>query len=241
MITSNDNERLKLIRKLRDRKWRDREGMFATEGEDLLRSGIEAGWAPVDVLVAPGSGIAGVEVEPDLLDGVSALGSGTRAIAIWRIPEGDERTGAAVYLHGVGDPGNVGTIVRTAAALAGTVVVLGAGSADPYAPKAVRASMGSIFATPPRRGGVEDTLEPRIALVAHGGIDLDAAIDRVGGTPTICLGAEREGLPDAVIAACGASATIPLRLGAESLNVAAAAAIALQRISSTGSRAGERT
>ncbi len=53
MITSNDNEKLKLIRKLRDRKWRDREGMFATEGEDLLRAGIDAGWTPVDVLVTP--------------------------------------------------------------------------------------------------------------------------------------------------------------------------------------------
>jgi RNA methyltransferase, TrmH family len=241
MITSNDNERLKLIRKLRDRKWREREGMFATEGEDLLKAALEAGWEPVAVLVTPGSGIDGTEVEPDLLDGVSALGSGTRVIAVWRIPEEPLESGPAVYLHGVGDPGNVGTIVRTAAALTGSRVILGAGSADPYSPKAVRASMGAIFAIPPGRGRVEDTSGPRIALVAHGGSGLDEAIAAVDGTPTVCLGAERDGLPAVVVDACEATATIPLQPGTESLNVAAAAAIALQRISSTGSRRAGKT
>ena len=236
MITSNDNERLKLVRKLRDRKWREREGMFATEGEDLLSAGIDAGWRPAEVLVAADSGIAGVEVEPDLLDGAATLGSGTRVIAIWRIPAepiGDE---PVVYLHGVGDPGNVGTIVRTAAALAGARVVLGAGSADSYSPKAVRASMGALFATPPARGRVEETPGPRVALVAHGGADIDAAIAGLSGSATLCLGAERDGLPPVVLEACDVSATIPLQSGAESLNVAAAAAIGLQRISSIGSR-----
>ena len=241
MITSNDNDRLKLVRKLRDRKWREREGMFATEGEDLLAAGIDNGWSPVDVLVAPGSGIAGVEVEPELLAGVSALGSGTRAIAIWRVP--DEAHAArppSIYLHGVGDPGNVGTIVRTAAALTGGRLALGPGTADAYSPKCVRASMGSIFSAPPVRGGVDAVPEPRIGLVAHGGEGLDEAIDRLGPDVALCLGAERDGLPEDVVSACAAVATIPLLEGAESLNVAAAAAIALQRISSTGSRAGER-
>jgi len=236
MITSNDNERLKLVRKLRDRKWRQREGLFATEGEDLLTAGIDAGWGPVDVLVAPGSGISGVEVEPDLLAAASTLGSGTRVIAVWPLPATDEAVAApAVYLHGVGDPGNVGTIVRTAAALAGARVMLGAGSADPWSPKAVRASMGAVFAAPPVRGGIEVTPGARIGLVAHGGEDLDGILARFGTEATICLGAERDGLPEEVLSGCDATATIPLRAGAESLNVAAAAAIALQRISSTGS------
>jgi len=243
MITSNDNERLKTVRKLRDRKWREREGMFATEGEDLLSAGLAAGWSPVDVLVPPDvsfDGVEAIEVEPHLLDGVSTLGSGTRAIAVWRVPPEPDEGGPAVYLHGVGDPGNVGTIVRTAAALTGSRVVLGAGSADPYSPKAVRASMGAIFGTPPGRGRVEDTSAPRIALVAHGGAGLDEAIASLGAEPTVCLGAEREGLPDVIVDACDATATIPLLAGTESLNVAAAAAIALQRISSTGSRAGQK-
>jgi len=237
LITSSDNSKLSLIRKLAARKWREREGAFVTEGEDLLAAGRAAGWEPREVLVAAGSGLDGDEVEPELLDAVSALGSGTRVIAVWSTPDaaGD---GAAVYLHGVADPGNVGTIVRTAASLTGARVVLGPGSADPYSPKAVRATMGALFAAPPARGVVGDTPSPRIGLVAHGGGELDAAISRLDGAPTLCLGGEREGLPDDVLALCDSVATIPLAVGAESLNVAAAAAIGLQRISSLVSGGG---
>jgi RNA methyltransferase, TrmH family len=235
MITSSDNSKLSLVRKLQARKWRDREGAFVTEGEDLLAAGLAAGWAPREVLVAAESGIEGDEVEPELLAGVSTLGSGTRVIAVWTVPE-PATEGAAVYLHGVSDPGNVGTIVRTAASLTGARVVLGSGSADPYSPKAVRATMGALFASPPARGRVEDTPAPRLGLVAHGGEDLDAALAGLTGVPTLCLGSEREGLPDVVVAGCDAVATIPLVAGAESLNVAAAAAIGLQRISSTAAR-----
>jgi TrmH family RNA methyltransferase len=238
VITSSDNERLKRVRKLRDRKWRDREGLFATEGEDLLSAGIDAGRSPVDVLVAPGTGISGIEVEPDLLDAVSTLGSGTRVIAVWERPADGAGDGPAVYLEGVGDPGNVGTIVRTAAALTGARVVLGPGCADAYSPKAVRASMGSLFAAPPVRAEIAATPAPRVALVAHGGADLDPALSGLGERPTLCLGAERSGLSASAIEACDATATIPLRPGAESLNVAAAAAIALQRISSLAASGG---
>jgi TrmH family RNA methyltransferase len=73
---------------------------------------------------------------------------------------------------------------------------------------------------------VGETPAPRVGLVAHGGEGLEA----LAGAATICLGAEREGLPPEVLAACDATATIPLRGGAESLNVAAAAAIACERL-----------
>jgi TrmH family RNA methyltransferase len=242
MITSNDNAKLKLVRKLRERKGREREGLFATEGEDLLAAGLAAGARPRFVLIAAGGGVdggpSGEEVEPELLAGASALGSGTRAIAVWERPAGrpDSAAGAApvpapcVYLHGVADPGNVGTIVRTADALLGATVALGPDCADAYGPKAIRASMGSIFARPPlRAAAVEGTPAPRVALVAHGG---GAGLEALDGAATVCLGAEREGLPESVLAACGATATIPLRQGgAESLNVAAAAAIACARMS----------
>lgn len=234
MITSPDNSKLKLVRKLRDRKWREREGLFLTEGEDLLDAGRAAELDPVAVLVAAGTGIAGEQVDERLLAEASALGSGTRVIAIWPIPEGRaDGTGAGcVYLHGVSDPGNVGTIVRTTAALSGGEVVLGPGSADAWAPKAVRASMGAIFARPPRRGGVESTPRPRVAFVAHEGDAIEAALEGLDEPPTICLGSERSGLGADVLAACERSATIPVRPGAESLNVAAVAAVALHRISS---------
>ena len=235
MITSTDNEKLKLVRKLADRRHRDREGLFVTEGEDLLEAGLRAGREPRFALTAPGSGLDGEEVEPDLLAAVSALGSGTRVIAVWPQRWGKPAGPVCVYLHGVGDPGNVGTVVRSAHALVEGSVVVGPGCADPHSPKAVRASMGSIFGPDLARGGVGETPVPRVGLVAHGGSAPIAAPPPM----TLCLGGEREGLPAEVLEACDEAWTIPLRAGgAESLNVAAAAAIALQRISSAAAEGG---
>jgi RNA methyltransferase, TrmH family len=229
MIESPHNEKLKLVRKLGERKHREHEGAFATEGEDLVEAGLAAGAEPRFVLVAAGSGLDGEEVEPSLLATVSSLASSTRAIAVWPQQWAEPGGSPCLYLHGVGDPGNVGAIVRTAHGLLGGAVVLGPDCADPFSPKAVRASMGSIFAQPVARGGVEDTPAPRLAMVAHGGAPLAEAV----AAATVCLGAEREGLSDEVLAACASRATIPLRPGgAESLNVAAVAAICAERISS---------
>jgi RNA methyltransferase, TrmH family len=224
VITSKDNEKLKLIRKLAERKHREREGLFVAEGEDLVAAAAAAG-APAEFVLR-----AGEDVEAKLLDSVSTLGSGTRVIGVYpRVWAGsDDRL--CVYLHGVSDPGNVGAIIRTAHALLDAPVVAGPGTADPFSPKAVRASMGSIFANPPIEGGIENLARPVVGLVAHDGEPPD---DRpVGG---LCLGSEREGLPPEVVDSCDRLWTIPLRPGgAESLNVAAAAAIALGRISSAG-------
>ncbi|HEV2728067.1 MAG TPA: RNA methyltransferase, partial [Solirubrobacterales bacterium] len=200
-------------------------------------AGLAAGAEPRFVLVAAESGLDGEQVEPGLLAKASALGSGTRAIAVWPLPPGDATqlspvcgdNCVCVYLHGVADPGNVGTIIRTVDALIGGPVVLGPDCADPFSPKATRASMGSIFSRPPAKAGIEATGEPRVAFVPHGGEELDT----LAGAATVCLGAEREGLPDEVVAACERRVTIPLREGGpDSLNVAAAAAIAAQRLSS---------
>jgi RNA methyltransferase, TrmH family len=229
MIESPHNEKLKLVRKLRERKHRERERLFVSEGEDLVEAGLAAGAEPHFMLTAAGSGLGGEEVEPELLAAVSTLGSGTRAIAVWPQRWAEALRPPCLYLHGVGDPGNVGAIVRSAHALLDGTVVLGPDCADPFSPKAVRASMGSVFASPPARGAVGETPAPRAALVAHGG---DGTV-ALGVAATVCLGAERAGLPAEVLAACDARVTIPLRAGgAESLNVAAAAAIAAERISS---------
>jgi RNA methyltransferase, TrmH family len=229
MISSPHNEKLKLVRKLRDRKHREREGLFASEGEDLVEAGLAAGMEPRTLLTAAGSGLGGVEVEPELLASVSTLGSGTRAIAVWPQRWTDSLRSPCLYLHAIADPGNVGAIVRTAHALVEGTVALGPDCADPFSPKAVRASMGSIFTQPLARFSIEETPAPRVALVAHGGEEL-AALDSAA---TICLGAEREGLPPEVLAQCDVEVTIPLRAAAaESLNVAAVAAIVCERISS---------
>lgn len=226
MITSPHNEKLKLIRRLQRRRARERDGLFVGEGEDLLAAARAAGAEPVELLTAAGEGLGGTEVEPALLDRFSALGSGSRAIGVWERRWAEQPVAPCVYLHGVGDPGNVGAVVRTALALVGGSVVLGPGCADPFGIRAVRASMGAVFAEPLVSAAVEATPEPRAALVAHGGEPPDALEEAT----TICLGAEREGLPDEILASCEVRVTIPIRQGVESLNVAAAAAIALQRI-----------
>jgi TrmH family RNA methyltransferase len=227
-ITSPHNENLKLIRRLGRRRTRERDGLFVTEGEDLVAAGRAAGAEPVELLTAAGEGLGGTEVEPALLDRFATLASGTRAIGVWRQIWAEQVEAPCVYLHGVSDPGNVGAVIRTAQALVGGSVVLGPECADPFGPHAVRASMGAVFSEPLLRSGIDATPEPRAALLAHGGEPLDA----LDGAATICFGAEREGLPEPTVEHCDVRVTIPLRDGAESLNVAAAAAIALHRIAS---------
>jgi TrmH family RNA methyltransferase len=222
-ITSPNNEQLKEIRKLAGRKWRDKLRQFVAEGEDLMAAADAAGWEPLARLVAEGSGLDGDEVRPHLLAQVSQLGSGTRALGVYGQRWAAEPAGpVCLALWGVNDPGNVGTALRGALAFGAASVALGPGTADPYGPKAVRASMGALFEVPVAR--VRDPGElpgRRIALVAHGGEPLEALDEDV----TLLVGAEREGLPADVVAACDAVATIPVR--AESLNAAMAATVAL--------------
>ena len=224
MITSAQNPHLKDIRRLQRRRTRDAVGRFVAEGEDLLAAADAARWPAIERYCAAGSGLEGVEVAPEALHAVSALGSGTRALAVyeqrWAAPAGP----VCVALWGVADPGNVGTVLRGAAAFGAASVALGPGCADPYGPKAVRASMGAIFTVPVARvGRVEELRGERIALVAHKGEPLRGPSDA-----TIVVGAEREGVPPEVVAACDRVAHIPI--ATESLNAAMAATIALYEL-----------
>ncbi len=221
MITSHHNPLLKDIRRLAARRER---GRFVAEGEDLLAAAQESGWKPVHLLRA------GVEVSEDALAKVSSLGSGTRALAVF-----EERWAPApvgplcVALWGVKDPGNVGTVLRAALAFGVDSVVLGPGTADPYGPKAVRASMGAIFAVAvARAASIEELPGERVALDARRGEPL-----RGGGrgrveTISLVVGAEREGLPQDVLDACDRAAHIPI--ANESLNAAMAATLAVYEL-----------
>jgi TrmH family RNA methyltransferase len=221
MITSPHNEKLKRIRKLGSRRERERTGLFVAEGEDLVAAAAAAGVEPELVLVA------GEDVEPALLDAVSTLGSGTRVIAVCRQRWSQIPTAQlCVYLHGVADPGNIGAIVRSAHALGDGPVVLGPGCADPYSPKAVRASMGSVFARPPARAELAALTGTKLALDV--GAPASLADLEVEPPVVICLGAEREGLPTELEWELDARARIPMRPdGPQSLNVAMAATVAL--------------
>jgi RNA methyltransferase, TrmH family len=222
-ITSPHNEALKEVRKLHGRRWRDKLASFVAEGEDLIEAAEAAGWPASAVYVAEGSGLPGIAVAPHVLADVSQMGSGTRAIGVfaqrWSSPVGP----SCVALWGVNDPGNVGTVIRSALAFGAGSVALGPGTADPFGHKAVRASMGALFSVPVAR--VRDVSElpgRRVALVAREGVPLS----ELSGDVTFVVGAEREGLPDAVVSACDDVAHIPIA-HADSLNAAMAATVAL--------------
>ncbi len=218
MITSRDNDTLKLVRKLLGaRKHRDETGLFAAEGEDLVAAAHAAGIEPLHLLVA------GETVESELLAAVSTLAHPAREIGVYRaadLPRGRRELGLGLWQ--LADPGNVGTLIRTADAF-DACVALSPECADPLSPKGLRASAGAVFRVP-----VVDWDElpgRRIALVAHGGESL-ADVDLTRPV-SIVLGAERQGLPVEVESACDLRVSIPLPGAAESLNVAAAGAIAL--------------
>jgi TrmH family RNA methyltransferase len=208
------------VRKLRDRRWRDKLGLFVVEGEDLVEAGLAAGLEPADRLVA------GDDVVPALLAEVSALAHPPRVVAVFRrdgLPRGTRPVTLALW-H-VADPGNVGTLLRAADAFRAGVA-LSAGCADPTGPKALRASMGSVFRVP-----LSDFDEPvgrRIAFVPRDGTPLPEL--RVDGDVILVLGAEREGLPPEVLERCDERTSIPQPGEAESLNVAMAGTVALYEL-----------
>jgi RNA methyltransferase, TrmH family len=226
-ITSPHNERLKEVRKLHRRRGRDRAGRFVAEGEDLLAAADAAGWTSVERYCAAGSGLPGVEVEAEVLAAASTLGSGTRALAVYEQRWAPAPSGPlCVYLHGVRDPGNVGTVMRAALAFGAGSVALGAGCADPWSPKAVRAGMGAVFAVPLARADVGELPGERVALAAGEGEPLRGP---AAGDVTVLVGAERAGLPVRVRRAADRVAHIPIARG-DSLNAAMAATVALYEL-----------
>jgi RNA methyltransferase, TrmH family len=200
------------IRRLHDKRWRDKLELFFVEGEDAVDA---ATAAPVDLL------LAGENVEPKLLADVASAPHAPRVIGVYRRADlpAWERRDATLALWHVADPGNVGTLIRTAESF-GAAIALSDGCADPTSPKALRASAGSIWRVP--LGTWNELGGRRVALVAHGGEPL-SSVD-LSGPVTFLLGAERTGLPAGLER--DVDATIPIA-GAESLNVAVSGALAL--------------
>jgi TrmH family RNA methyltransferase len=228
-ITSKTNRHLIEIRKLAGASARARSGRFVAEGEDLVMAADAAGIVPVYALSARGAAgatrVGSMEVEPELLASVSALRSGSRVVGVYEQRWQQRVAGPLVVaLWGVRDPGNVGTVIRAAHAFGASCVALGPSCADPYGPKAVRASMGAIFATPLARVARLAELPGRVIALAtraeralRGPLACDA---------TLLVGGEREGLPGELLAQCDEVRSIP-QLAGDSLNAAMAATIAL--------------
>ncbi len=225
-IASTHNPRLKAVRRLHTKRERARTGTFLAEGEDLIAAAARAGRPALEGYRLAGSGLGQEDfhdVERAALASVSALGSSTRVLAVYEQRWGPATGPLCVYLHRVGDPGNVGTVLRSAHAFGASCVALGPGCADPHGPKAVRASMGAIFDVQLAR--VHDLSElpgERIALLADAPEPLRGP---AGDGVTLLVGAEREGLPDQIAAACERAARIPI--ASDSLNAAMAATVAL--------------
>jgi len=228
-ITSSHNEKLKEIRKLRARRReRERDDRFVAEGEDLLDAADAAGWEPVERLCAAGSGLPGDPVLPELLAEVSGLGSGVRTLAVYEARWAAHPVGPlCVYLHGVRDPGNVGAILRSAEAFGGSCVAVGPKTADPYGPKAVRASMGAIFNVPVVR--LDDASQlPGQTVALDAAAEAQLADLALEDEVSLLVGAERDGLPPELVAGADHAARIPI--ATHSLNAAMAATVALYEL-----------
>ncbi|HZU40911.1 MAG TPA: RNA methyltransferase [Solirubrobacteraceae bacterium] len=231
-ITSPHNEKLKEVRKLAARRRaRSESGRFVAEGEDLLAAADAAGWVALERLCADGSGLPGTPVAPELLAAISGLGSGTRTLAVYEERWAERALGPlCVYLHGVHDPGNVGAVLRSAHAFGASCVALGPDCADPFSPKAVRASMGAVFAVPVARAAPRDLPGLRVALAAGEGVPIwEMGHADPPGSVTLLVGAERTGLPAEVVEAADIVAHIPI--ATHSLNAAMAATVALYETS----------
>lgn len=252
-LTSARNPQLKLLRTLANKRARRELRLMVAEGEDLVIAGLEHGVQPTVVFVDADrvgevTGLLGritdaseaYAVPRQLLATASQLAAPPRVVAIlpqpgpFAFPDVAFPPSLGLWLAGVADPGNVGTLVRTAAALGADWVALGAGSADPFNPRAIRAAMGSTFAIPLLEGVRGEDLASRrgfrivAAVLEDGHPPWDADLR---GPIVIALGGEREGLAPG-LAELGGSleverVTIPQTHGAESLNVSAAGAILL--------------
>jgi RNA methyltransferase, TrmH family len=230
-ITSKSNPHLKELRKLHDRKHRERTGLFLAEGEDMLNAALKHGQVPQTVYfdaavrLALPDGVEQVAVDRKVLDGAGTLGSGSRVLGVWR-QNWAELDAPSLYLHDVADPGNVGTILRAAEAFGAGTVALSPRTADPFGPKAVRASMGAIFGQPVVRTTWDQARAASnlaVALVPGEGAALRELT--LPGSPLFVLGAERTGLPPEIVAACDQVTHIPV--GTDSLNVAMTATLCL--------------
>ena len=199
-ITSPHNQKLKEIRKLRGAPALARAaGRFVAEGEDLLEAADAAGWEPSSAIAPPAAACRASRSSPSCWRRHPDSASGTRALAVYEERWAPSPLGPlCVYLHGVHDPGNVGAVLRSAHAFGASCVALGPDTADPFGPKAVRASMGAVFAVPLARTDDVAALPGTTIALASGrgraaGGRLDPSRSR---DSTLLIGAEREGLPE---------------------------------------------
>ncbi|MFF0263948.1 TrmH family RNA methyltransferase [Kribbella sp. NPDC004536] len=253
-LLTAQSARIKQARRLATRAFRRKAGRFLVEGPQAVREALEHRELVVEVYAEPAvatrhrdlydlaaaAGVAWFEVDRAAIDALSETVTSQGVVAVCTLVNVPLRTDSLQLVAAgvqVRDPGNVGTLIRTADAAGADAVVLSAESVDPHNPKAVRASVGSIFHVPVttdvdivsavgawRAQGLQV-----LAADGYGATDLDTCID--DGTlakPTVWLfGNEAHGLPDGINALVDHSVKVPIYGRAESLNLATAAAVCL--------------
>jgi TrmH family RNA methyltransferase len=254
-ITAVSNPRIKSIKALSQKKNRDQEGTFLVEGMKLVRDAHENGWE-IDTLIyaattndntqvadlAAKLRVAGsdiLEVNEKVLSSITRRDNPQMVVGVMRQRWMDapkkisDPKSVWIALDRVRDPGNLGTIIRTADSAGAQGIILVGETTDPFSLEATRASMGSIFNVPLVRMNIEQFLKWRISwdgMVV--GTHLEGAtdfrsIDYSQSPVLLVMGNEQQGLPDDLAATCDKLALIPMHGAADSLNLAIATGVML--------------
>ena len=236
-ITSPHNPTIKLIRSLAEKRHRQEAGLFVAEGDKVLARAQVAGWVPEYLLstrhAEPWGTAALMRVDDKMMASVSAQSNPPAQIGVFKQRWNETVTpaGTWVALEDMRDPGNLGTIIRTADAAGAAGIILVGQACDPWSPDCVRATMGSIFGVPLVRMGLPDFL---VLCREWPGESVGTQMQAPGSyrrdykSPTLLvMGSEGKGLSDEALKACSTLVRIPMAGGAESLNVAIATALVL--------------
>lgn len=248
-ITSAKNPLVQRLRDLKNAKTRRAEGLFLVEGEVMIREAMKCGLKMREVVAEErcmdfaqsleAQGMRVSIVNRSLLESICETKSPQGVCASFEMPEPMDLAqlpDRIVALDGVQDPGNVGTIWRTADAAGFQALMLGAGSADPLSPKVQRSAMGSGFRVPYVHS--EELAQDLLELRSQGwhviasdlkGMDFYAR-GALGEKFVLVIGNEARGISDAVKAAADVRLKLPMRGGAESLNAAVAAGIMMYEL-----------
>ena len=237
VITSGQNPLMRHIRKLQaSRSYREACGEFVADGFKLLDEALK--WYPQlkTVVLSQGTkcpplptGVRCVEIPAELMERVSSMKTPQGVIFTGKLPEsrGKKLHSRMLLLDRIQDPGNLGTILRTADAF-GIPVALTNGCADPYSEKTIRASMGAVFRTVPLHVGLEDVLSCGVPLAATALTPSSADIRQISPCDyLVVIGSEGQGICSALLEASKKQIIIPMEARCESLNAAIAAAIVM--------------
>ena len=245
MITSRQHPLIKLVRSLHSPKSRQESGCFVVEGRNGCEAALAAGWPLREILAEVGdevwherarqAGIPVFEADAEILAYASDSTSSPGVLAVAELPPVkplEFKSGATLVIDGVGDPGNVGTLIRAADAAGCAGVIVTTGSAGPWAPKVVRAAAGSLFRMVPQRAEaalvaqvLQERKIPVVIAAAHDG--QNAFTMARPSDCAIIVGHETRGVSAELQSAATFNITIPVFGGAESLNAAMAGTVLL--------------